>query len=201
MTTKTVIAGALEDLSQDDLAKFRLWLRERKSDGPRVRRAQVDGKNPLQLADLLVETFCENRAVQVTVELLRAIGCTRVAEELAEEANKLLQPAQTRQNPPAPAPGASAAPARDEHFVDRHRIQLTERVSNINPVLDLLLQERVLTPEQYTEIRSIRTRQEQMRFLYQGPLTSGGERSKDVFLSALRAHEIYLIKDLEEREG
>uniref|UniRef100_A0A8C6SMD2 CARD domain-containing protein n=1 Tax=Neogobius melanostomus TaxID=47308 RepID=A0A8C6SMD2_9GOBI len=37
------------------------------------------------------------------------------------------------------------------HFVDRNRNELIERVSNVAPILDHLLQEKVLRDEQYDE--------------------------------------------------
>ncbi|XP_055084110.1 apoptosis-associated speck-like protein containing a CARD isoform X2 [Periophthalmus magnuspinnatus] len=207
-TVRIIIADSLEDLSPENLDKFRVRLRERKDDGARIRRAQVDGKSPLELADLLVERFTRDRAVSVAVELLRAMGCSEVAKELEEEAKDVLQPASTGQDSGAsPGPGASAAPdthraaAEDEHFVDRHRKQLTDRVSNINPVLDELLVSGVLSSEQYSTVRAIRPTQEQMRFLYEGPLKSGGKRSKDQLLSALEDQEKYLIEDLREGQS
>uniref|UniRef100_A0A8C6U0W6 CARD domain-containing protein n=1 Tax=Neogobius melanostomus TaxID=47308 RepID=A0A8C6U0W6_9GOBI len=86
------------------------------------------------------------------------------------------------------------APGRG-HFVDRHQIELIKRVSNINPILDHLLKEEVLTQEQYDQARAIPTTQDKMRFLFRGPLKAG-ELSKDKLLSALEKEEKYLIKDL-----
>uniref|UniRef100_A0A8C6SPH0 CARD domain-containing protein n=1 Tax=Neogobius melanostomus TaxID=47308 RepID=A0A8C6SPH0_9GOBI len=81
------------------------------------------------------------------------------------------------------------------HFVDRHQIDLIKRVSNINPILDHLIKEEVLTQEQYDQARAIPTTQDKMRFLFSGPLKAG-EPSKDKLLSALEKEEKYLIKDL-----
>uniref|UniRef100_A0A3B3ZIZ9 Pyrin domain-containing protein n=1 Tax=Periophthalmus magnuspinnatus TaxID=409849 RepID=A0A3B3ZIZ9_9GOBI len=80
-TVRIIIADSLEDLSPENLDKFRVRLRERKDDA-RIRRAHVEGKSPLELADLLVERFTRDRAVSVAVELLRAMGCSEVAKEL-----------------------------------------------------------------------------------------------------------------------
>ncbi|XP_072317708.1 apoptosis-associated speck-like protein containing a CARD [Eucyclogobius newberryi] len=199
---RIIIAEALQDLSPEKLDTFRVRLRERRGDGPRLRRAHVDGTGPRELADLLVEAF-SRRAVEVTLELLRAVGCTEAAEDLAEEAKVWTKPAPPRpagpERPPA-ASGASAEPAKKEHFVDRHRKELTDRVSNINPILDLLLHHKVLGQEQYDEVRKISTKQEQIRFLYSGPLKSGGERSKDLLLTALEEEEEYLMEDLRKKE-
>ncbi|OCT58409.1 hypothetical protein XELAEV_18002347mg, partial [Xenopus laevis] len=52
------------------------------------------------------------------------------------------------------------------HFVDRYRPDVISRASNIDPVLDYLLAENVLTQEQYDTVRSKDTCQERMRQLY-----------------------------------
>uniref|UniRef100_A0A8C6UNN1 CARD domain-containing protein n=1 Tax=Neogobius melanostomus TaxID=47308 RepID=A0A8C6UNN1_9GOBI len=87
------------------------------------------------------------------------------------------------------------------HFVDRNRKELIDRVSNVVPILDHLLQEKVLKDEQYDDAMAERTAQTKMRFLFSGPLKSAGVRGKDVLLSALKEYEPYLIEDLEEKEG
>uniref|UniRef100_A0AAV2MFD8 Uncharacterized protein n=1 Tax=Knipowitschia caucasica TaxID=637954 RepID=A0AAV2MFD8_KNICA len=93
-STRRLINDALNDLSSDQLASFRTALRERRGDGPRVRRTDVEDKSPLQLSELLVQTFLEDGAVRVTEQLLRDIDCMQTAAEL------------------------------EQHFVDRHREEL-----------------------------------------------------------------------------
>uniref|UniRef100_A0A3P9BT36 CARD domain-containing protein n=1 Tax=Maylandia zebra TaxID=106582 RepID=A0A3P9BT36_9CICH len=70
------------------------------------------------------------------------------------------------------------------HFVDKHRVELIQRVSNIEPILD-----------DYDRIRALQTSQEKMRELYSGPLKAGSA-SKDVFYQILQTHERLLLNDL-----
>lgn len=209
------ILHALEDLTSDQLSRFTAQMREKRGDGVKpdnFRMGQVEGKTILQLTDLLVGSLAAH-AVQVTVALLRAIDCNDVANNLEEDAKDLLPPSKPSSNgvPGAPAPpggecdapapgGESDAPAR-ARFVDKHRRTLIERVSNVASILDRLLDEGVLKQGQYEEAMSSKTKQDQMRFLFNGPLKAGGDRSKDIFLSALEKEEAFLIEELREGDA
>ncbi|XP_039887106.1 uncharacterized protein LOC120733129 isoform X3 [Simochromis diagramma] len=84
---------------------------------------------------------------------------------------------------------------QENHFVDKHRVELIQRVSNIEPILDELLKEKVIQQESYDRIRALQTSQEKMRELYSGPLKAGSA-SKDVFYQILQTHERLLLNDL-----
>ncbi|XP_039475978.1 NACHT, LRR and PYD domains-containing protein 1b allele 5-like isoform X1 [Oreochromis aureus] len=84
---------------------------------------------------------------------------------------------------------------KENHFVDKHRVELIQRVSNIEPILDELLKEKVIQQESYDRIRALQTSQEKMRELYSGPLKAGSA-SKDVFYQILQTHERLLVNDL-----
>uniref|UniRef100_A0A3Q1GUD3 CARD domain-containing protein n=1 Tax=Acanthochromis polyacanthus TaxID=80966 RepID=A0A3Q1GUD3_9TELE len=83
----------------------------------------------------------------------------------------------------------------DIHFVDKHREALIQRVSNIDSILDGLLDKKVIKREAYTKIRLIATPQEKIRALYEGPLQAA-EICKEIFYQILQKHEEFLIKDL-----
>uniref|UniRef100_A0A8C6WI89 CARD domain-containing protein n=1 Tax=Neogobius melanostomus TaxID=47308 RepID=A0A8C6WI89_9GOBI len=185
---RILIADALEDLTPKDLSKFTARLKEPRGDEhkpARFRQGQLNGKDHQGLADLLTDSFSGN-AVSITVALLRAIGANRVAEELGES----WQP---------DGPSHTVYLLATKHFVDRNRNELIYRVSNVVPILDHLLQEKVLKDEQYDEAMKKSTAQDKMRFLFSGPLKSAGDRAKDELLSALKKYEPYLIKDLERK--
>ncbi|XP_074508912.1 uncharacterized protein LOC141778512 isoform X2 [Sebastes fasciatus] len=85
-----------------------------------------------------------------------------------------------------------------EHFVDKHRAQLIDRVSDVAPILDQLLEEEVIQPGSYDEILAIPTTRDKMRKLYSGPLNTAGSVGKDVFYKILEEYEPSLIADLKE---
>nr|XP_046255929.1 uncharacterized protein LOC124064997 [Scatophagus argus] len=83
-----------------------------------------------------------------------------------------------------------------EQFVDEHRCELIKRVSNIGPILDKLLRERVINQESYDINWAVPTTQEKMRTLYSGPLNAGGREAKDIFYKILEEEEPYLVAEL-----
>ncbi|XP_075962778.1 uncharacterized protein LOC142965629 isoform X3 [Anarhichas minor] len=93
----------------------------------------------------------------------------------------------------------STVHSQGEHFVDKHRCDLIERVSNINTILDNLLTEGVISQEDYDTMSVIPTTQEKMRKLYRGPLKAAGHDGKDVFYKILEEKESYLVADLKRK--
>ncbi|XP_033496454.1 apoptosis-associated speck-like protein containing a CARD isoform X1 [Epinephelus lanceolatus] len=196
-TKRKVLADMLEDLSKEDFDKFCRQLLDRGD----VRRNKVEGKNYLDIAELLVTTYTESRAVGVAVELLREIGCNDDAESLVEDAGRQ----STKPGPSdtaSPSAGASGAHAMAEggcagkHFVDKHRSQLINRVCETASVLDALLENAVIQQGTYDEILAIPTHRDRMRKLYSGPLNSAGDVGKDILLNILKETEKYLIDEL-----
>ncbi len=82
-TIKTALADTLEDLSKEDFDKFCHRLLDRR-DEPRVKRNRVEDKTRLQIVDVLVSTFTESGALQVTLEILGQIGCSEEAQALGK---------------------------------------------------------------------------------------------------------------------
>nr|XP_033495582.1 uncharacterized protein LOC117265281 isoform X2 [Epinephelus lanceolatus] len=96
---------------------------------------------------------------------------------------------------------SSTGPLQGEHFVDKHQCALIERVSNIKPILDNLLREKVIQQEEYDAISALKTSQEKMRKLYSGALKAAGHDGKDVFYKVLEENEKYLVADLKRKES
>nr|XP_024656505.1 uncharacterized protein LOC112432099 isoform X3 [Maylandia zebra] len=94
--------------------------------------------------------------------------------------------------------GASGVSTSGKDFVDKHRVQLTNRVSNIAPILDELLDNEVIDQETYTRIRALSTTQEKMRELYIGPLQAAA--CKKIFYDILLKNEKFLVKELSEKD-
>ncbi|XP_059194786.1 NACHT, LRR and PYD domains-containing protein 1b allele 2-like [Centropristis striata] len=87
--------------------------------------------------------------------------------------------------------------ASGEHFVDKHRVKLIERVSNLAAILDDLLDKKVIQQGVYAEICAKCTDEDKMRALYSGPLKAG-ETCKDIVYKILVKNEPLLIQELEK---
>ncbi|XP_034553843.1 apoptosis-associated speck-like protein containing a CARD [Notolabrus celidotus] len=194
-TIKGALGIMLEDLSEQNFEKFCSQLLDRREE-PRVRRRQVEGKNFLDIANVLVSVFTEDRAHVVAVELLKGITCVEEAVELEKVIAGLSSPPRPSDATQPSAGATGGTMAEDKHFVDKHKLELIDRVSNTAPILDELLEQGVITHEKYADIRALPTCQGKMRELYSGCLRAGKE-SKDVFYQILKKHEAYLIRDLE----
>uniref|UniRef100_A0A3P9DK92 Apoptosis-associated speck-like protein containing a CARD n=1 Tax=Maylandia zebra TaxID=106582 RepID=A0A3P9DK92_9CICH len=184
-TIKSAVSDTLDDLTKVDFEKFCHQLLDRR-EPPRVRRNRVEEKSRLQVTDALVSIFTEEGALRVTLEILKQIGCSEEAKELDDK-----QPLTFFFNFfPFLSP--------DKHFVDKHRVELTKRVSNIAPILDELLDNEVIDQETYTRIRALSTTQDKMRELYIGPLQAAA--CKKIFYDILLKNEKFLVKELSEKD-
>eukprot|EP00063_Salmo_salar_P019998 XP_013994833.1 PREDICTED: apoptosis-associated speck-like protein containing a CARD isoform X2 [Salmo salar] len=169
-TVGDTLIGVLDDLGMTKLKGFRQKLCERKQE-PKIRRGNVENLDPIDLADLLTRTFTEDGALDVAIEVLRAIDCHDGAKELTDF-------------------------KKDKHFVDHHRTALIDRVSQVAPILDRLLERGVITVNAYSDVRAERTNQNGMRELLDVHLKASGSKGKDVFLDILMEQEPYLISEL-----
>uniref|UniRef100_A0A7N9APP7 PYD and CARD domain containing n=1 Tax=Mastacembelus armatus TaxID=205130 RepID=A0A7N9APP7_9TELE len=177
-TIKAALADVLENLSEENFKKFCHHLMDLRA-GPRIRRTAVEGKSCLEVADVMVSTFTEVKVVGVAEEILRDIGCTQEADDLGKYQGLC----------------GIYGDTKCKHFVDRHRVDLINRVSNIGPILDDLLDKNVIQQEVYEQIRALPTTQDKIRELYSGPLKAS-EACKDAFYESLQLNEKFLIDDL-----
>ncbi|XP_030605094.1 apoptosis-associated speck-like protein containing a CARD [Archocentrus centrarchus] len=190
-TIKSALAEALEDLSKADFEKFCHKLLDRRQE-PRVKRSKVEDKSRLQITDVLVSHFTEEGALQVAVEILKEIDCCEEAKPL-----ETLAGGQSSKPDPSDASGGAAGGCKmadGKHFVDKHRLDLIRRVSNISSILDELYDNEVVNQEVYDRIRALPTSQDRMRELYRCSMNA--EKAKDIFYKILLANEKFLIEEL-----
>ncbi|XP_053182703.1 apoptosis-associated speck-like protein containing a CARD [Scomber japonicus] len=196
-TIKMALSNMLADLKKEDLARFCSQLVDRREE-PRVRRNRVEGKSFLEIADVLVSTFTEEGAVDVAKEILNDIDCQNDAKDLDEDTRELLSKSVSTGTASSPAGAASGNTKADEkHFVDKHKVQLIQRVSNTDCILDGLFDHDVIPQEVYDRIRALPTSQARVRELYCGPLKAGQD-CKNVFYQLLEQHEKFLVDDLKK---
>ncbi|XP_070692112.1 apoptosis-associated speck-like protein containing a CARD [Pempheris klunzingeri] len=194
-TTRKSLANTLEDLPKKDFDKFCRDLVDRKEE-PRVRRNRVEEKNFLDVAEVLVSTFTERGAVRVAAEILREIGCSEEAARLVEETSgESSKPASSSQTGASGAKAMADSGCTGEQFVEIHQLELINRVSNIESILDELLYKKVISPETYDTISALKTNQAKMRALYTGCLRASGS-CKRILYEILEEKEPYLVADL-----
>ncbi|XP_008299766.1 apoptosis-associated speck-like protein containing a CARD isoform X1 [Stegastes partitus] len=193
-TVKAALVDALSDLTDEDFKKFCHQLVDRRQE-PRVRRNRVHGKDRMDVADVMVSTFTEKHVVGVAEEILKSIDCFEEAARFVEEAGGQSQQSASTDVEEAGGQSQQSASTDDKHFVDKHKVELIQRVSNTDSILDDLLEADVIKQEAYDKIRAMAACQDQMRELYAGPLKAG-KTCKEIFYKILQKHEKYLIEDL-----
>ncbi|XP_049923701.1 sterile alpha motif domain-containing protein 9-like isoform X4 [Epinephelus moara] len=86
-----------------------------------------------------------------------------------------------------------------QHFVDRHRRALIERVCDTEAILDKLMERGVISDEKYDAVRTLKTTQRQMRDIHKF-VTAAGTKGKDALYEILKGMRSMrpLIIELEE---
>ncbi|XP_040296108.1 uncharacterized protein LOC121007900 [Bufo bufo] len=84
----------------------------------------------------------------------------------------------------------------EEHFVKQNRTNLITLITDVEPVLDDLMQKELLTQEQYDVIVKKETSQAKMRELYRYVSSWLDLEEKDMLLEILEKHNPVVIKNL-----
>lgn len=79
-TPKQILKAVLENLSKENLDKFRSELLDRRV----VKTSQVQNENFLVITDVMVNAYTESKALTEAEEILRAINCEQAADELGK---------------------------------------------------------------------------------------------------------------------
>lgn len=201
-TPKDYLVDHLEELEEKQLKRFKQKLNEvdLEEGFNNIPRGRLENADPLDIADLLISFYMEDYGIRITVKILEAMNEKKVAEKLKkvlEKGPQVSTSTSSGASGQSQASGARAgtADAARQHFVDKHRIALINRVSLVNPILDVLLSKELLNDEKYAIVRAQSTSQEMLRKLYEF-MKSWGTSDKDIFFQALKDNDLPLIKDL-----
>ncbi|XP_072249487.1 uncharacterized protein [Leuresthes tenuis] len=85
VNVRKCVERALDSLSEESFDRFRNELVERRQE-PRVTLNKVEKKRPFEVAKVMISTFKEDGALEVTKELLEEIGCSQDAEDMIKAA-------------------------------------------------------------------------------------------------------------------
>uniref|UniRef100_A0A670ZBE8 Apoptosis-associated speck-like protein containing a CARD n=1 Tax=Pseudonaja textilis TaxID=8673 RepID=A0A670ZBE8_PSETE len=173
----------LEDLTEDELRKFKTNLHEFpvKPGYDNIPRGQLQKADVLDLSELLLDSYTQDYAVEVTAAVLRRCHCNPQAEKLAFYVLYLKM--------------RSCSPLKKKKKKGLLE-QLIQRTATVEQVLDKLLHKSIVNEEQYQKICSQETNQDKMRKLYK-LVPSWNDQCKDQLKNALKDVNPCLIKDLE----
>uniref|UniRef100_A0A8C3XSX1 Apoptosis-associated speck-like protein containing a CARD n=1 Tax=Chelydra serpentina TaxID=8475 RepID=A0A8C3XSX1_CHESE len=181
----------LNELGEDELGRFKVKLADMGQKGGYnpIPWGRLGRAKPAEMAAELINHYGVRGGLETAGEVLRAIRRGELAGGLAEAVKAGVR------NPESEPRSELESDARGEHFVDRHRAELIQRVSMVDGVLDMLCG-TVLDNEQYQSIRAERSNPEKMRKLYE-LMPSWNRVCKDRLYQALKAKHTFLIEELE----
>lgn len=82
--------------------------------------------------------------------------------------------------------------------MDKHQLELIERVCNVDSILDFLLKKKVIQDAINEKICDMPGNQTKIRNIYKLALKSGID-AKNIFLESLKKYEPLLVADLERK--
>ncbi|XP_077170786.1 apoptosis-associated speck-like protein containing a CARD [Paroedura picta] len=194
------LVDALEGLERAELKRFKAKLQEvpLRPGFAHIPRGRLQDADPLDLSDLLLSFYTDAHAAQVAARALDAVHLRQQAQRLRHDAGIGESEIPVQSSLGASGRYGLQEPLSEElHFIDKHRAELIQRTSSVEPVLDLL-HGSILDDEQYERILSRETNPDKMRELYK--LVPGWDRScKDQLYESLKAKNKFLVRDLEGR--
>ncbi|XP_056392812.1 apoptosis-associated speck-like protein containing a CARD [Hyla sarda] len=207
-TVRGVLVQSLSNLEKKSLKKFRRNLNEFKikKEYNRIPKGELEEADPDDITDLIRRYYKDDYGVKVTLAVLEAIDELEEAETLRRDLQEVVgwapqeatngadEGAPSREGTEEAAQGTTSGD--EQHFVDKYRTELIERVVLVSPILDDLYS--LLKGEPYNTVRSMKTSHEQMRALL-SHVESWGKEDKDKFRQSLFKHNAPLVRDLERK--
>uniref|UniRef100_A0A4W4FIR6 CARD domain-containing protein n=2 Tax=Electrophorus electricus TaxID=8005 RepID=A0A4W4FIR6_ELEEL len=195
-TTWDHIHNTFDDLSDEQFKLFTDKLVDSRMQ-PRTRRNAVEGKDRSDVARHIIDNYTETSAIDVTVLILKAIGCSNAAQEL-EGLGKAGTPSSANISASGTSTTAniSASACSGAAFIDAKWSDLVQRTTGLEAILDILLMRGILTDEEYSNIMAEHTQQKMMRALIIGPMRAAGDGGKNALYEILMKQKPYMMKDL-----
>ncbi|XP_062421425.1 uncharacterized protein LOC134132856 isoform X2 [Pungitius pungitius] len=173
------ILEALDGLKDEDLKKFKHHLQFTPIEKSflRIPSQRLETVDRVEMVKLMMEAY-----LQQSVEVIREVLKRMYWEDPQERGS------------------TTYIETQGENFVERHRVELIKRVSNIKPILDELLRQKIISRYSYDQMKPLPTSQEKMAELFRWPLPVSGGEGKEMFYKLLEEHEPHLIDELRRTE-
>ncbi|EMP23922.1 Apoptosis-associated speck-like protein containing a CARD [Chelonia mydas] len=169
-----LLQSALDNLLQEDFKRFKDKLSHSDFEGKgTIPRGRLENADRTDMKNLLMAFYGAAAAVDVTIDVFTQINLRDSAAKLRKEREK------------------------GEHFVNRHRADLIQRVCMVDSIIDMLYG-TMLDEEQYQSIRAEKTNPDKMRKLYEF-MPSWNWYCKEQLYQALKAKNKFLIEELESK--
>ncbi|XP_044134590.1 uncharacterized protein LOC122927080 isoform X3 [Bufo gargarizans] len=179
----------LEDLSfQRFIEKLSVW--EVREEYKEIPNDELTGKEPEKVAGLINTYYRYAYGAELTMAVLEDIDEKKVREELQQDLRIV----------DIPGHGLGTAMFTDKvNFIDNHRSELIRRMTDVDPVLNDLQDQGLLTREQYNDVMENITLEEKMEDLC-AIIRHLEDTEKYTAYTVLEEHNERLVKGLETED-
>uniref|UniRef100_A0A3B3CMZ9 Pyrin domain-containing protein n=1 Tax=Oryzias melastigma TaxID=30732 RepID=A0A3B3CMZ9_ORYME len=129
MSVQKVLKRCLRKLSKEEFKEFVYQLLDRE-EHPKVHKKQVEGKDYIDVAKVMVSVFSKNKVLKVAVEILKEAKLNKQAKRLGKSFSLFLC-----------------------RF--KYKMELIKRVTETEPLLDPLCHIMVLSDHSFSEIKAL----------------------------------------------
>ncbi|XP_024114332.1 NACHT, LRR and PYD domains-containing protein 1b allele 5 isoform X2 [Oryzias melastigma] len=195
MAAKKALKKCLQKLSSKEFKEFTDSLLDREGE-PRVYKNQIEGKDYMEVTNVMVNVFSEKNVLSVAAEVLRDANLEGLADELGAAAPP---PAGVKvvAGPTSASPAPSSGSLSEKEFVDKYRAELAKKLTDTNPLLDLLCSKKVLNDNSYAEIKALPTDNQRMSKLLFGSYVKSAPTCSILF-NYLKDEQPFLVEELLE---
>ncbi|XP_072129178.1 apoptosis-associated speck-like protein containing a CARD [Mobula birostris] len=193
-TVRQCIVEALENLGKSQLRRFKEDLSEvqYRPGFSAIPRGRLEDADAQDLGRLLVSTYRDDYAAELTLEVLEGLPEREVADSLRHNLPAGGQAPKTGSSGSAGGRAAATGPCGSAHPVDRYFAQIVQQFHSTDMVLDELLGKGVLTAEHYDRLRVKAPRQEKNRELLLF-IRGQGLEAKEQLWSAMSEADPYFV--------
>ncbi|XP_044158980.1 uncharacterized protein LOC122944600 isoform X2 [Bufo gargarizans] len=212
-----ILTKHLKKLSKAGLEDFVVALCDLKP--PRgynqIQRERLEGKTPKQMAEFIMRIYTNRYGPAKVRQALKNSHQNQIRTDLEKELREESKTtkstvkvetsggAANRKRVKEEQRGNDVKPKRrrgqktdEEHFVNQNRTNLIKLITDVEPVLDDLMEKELLTQEQYDVIGKKETSQAKMRELYRYVRSWQNLKVKNTLLEILKKHNPVVIKNL-----
>ncbi|KAJ8377661.1 hypothetical protein AAFF_G00255060 [Aldrovandia affinis] len=189
-----LILEILQDLTKEEFGRFKFYLTQGVPEGSRpIPQGQLEDQSRAGLATLMKGSYGD-KMVNITWETLKKIPRNDLIEKYKLEKSLGATMGDTRGRASDSSVTQTEA---GQHFVEKHKLELINRVSMVKPILDQLRHQGLINDETYKTITAEKTTYDQMRGLFYKVIDLGGWELKEALYRILKEENPALMRDLE----
>uniref|UniRef100_A0A3B3CM56 Pyrin domain-containing protein n=1 Tax=Oryzias melastigma TaxID=30732 RepID=A0A3B3CM56_ORYME len=181
-------APCLKKLSKEEFKEFVCELLDRE-EHPKVYKKQVEGKDYIDVAEVMVSVFSEVYVLQVAVEVLKEANFNNYAIDLGKSFSLFINSISFMDR------RCSCLCKMSKEFVEKNKKKLMAKTTEANALLDVLHHNKVLDDHSYCKMKALSSDKKKMKKLLTGAYLAS-ETACDTFCDFLFSTQPHLVANL-----